>query len=409
MIQIQNPRSQVQNQCRPPACPRVHRSGYQVIFDFQLAIFCEPDLHTRFATTALTSAAIRKFKFRHSKSPSVAFFRNPKSKIRNPKSLFLPVLASLLLSGLAVQAQSSPKRHKIGYLTGAPLSAVALRTEAFRQGLLDLGYVEGKTIDIEWRSADGNPARGPALAAELARLKVEVIVTDGAGSTRAAKSATTTIPIVMAQDSDPVGNGFVASFARPGGNITGLSRLGPELSGKRMELLKEIVPRLSRMAVFGTSTTPGNDQMLKETELAAEAVAVRLHYLDVLAPEDLDKSFASAAKWRADAVLFLVAGPVALPRRVKVAEVAAKNRLPTMYTRAEIVEAGGLMSYGERITELDRRAAVYVDKILKGAKPADVPVEQPKNLGLVINLAAAKRIGLTIPPHVLARADRVIK
>ena len=291
------------------------------------------------------------------------------------------MLASLLLlSGSVAQAQSSPKRHKIGYLTGAPLSAVALRTEAFRKGLLDLGYVEGKTIDIEWRSADGNPARGPALAAELARLKVEVIVTDGAGSTRAAKSATTTIPIVMAQDSDPVGNGFVASFARPGGNITGLSRLGPELSGKRMELLKEIVPRLSRMAVFGTSTTPGNDQMLKETELAAEAVAIRLHYLDVPAPEDFDKSFASAAKRRADAVLFLVAGPVALPRRVKVAEVAAKNRLPTMYTRAEIVEAGGLMSYGERITELDRRAAIYVDKILKGAKPADMPVEQPKNL-----------------------------
>jgi putative ABC transport system substrate-binding protein len=340
----------------------------------------------------------------------LVFSHNPKSKIQNPKSLLLPILAVLLvLTGSVALAQTSPKQHKIGYLTGASLSAVAFRTEAFRAGLRQLGYVEGNNVEIHWRSADGNPERGPALAAELVRLKVDVIVTDGSGSTRAAKKATSTIPIVMAQDSDPVGNGFVANLARPGGNITGLSRLGPELSGKRMELLKEIVPRLSRMAILGTSTSSGNDQMLQETELAAGAVRVTLRYFDVLGPEAFETAFPAAAKWRADAILFLVAGPVALPHRAKVAELAAKSRLPTMYTRAEVVEAGGLMSYGERITDLDRRAAVYVDKILKGAKPADMPVEQPKNLGMVINLAAAKQIGLTIPPNVLARADRVIK
>jgi putative ABC transport system substrate-binding protein len=203
-------------------------------------------------------------------------FRNPKSKIANPKSIRLVLAFALLLCASVAQAQSSPKQHKIGYLTGASLSAVAFRTEAFRAGLRQLGYIEGNNVEIHWRSADGNPEQGPALAAELVRLKVDVIVTDGSGSTRAAKKATSTIPIVMSQDSDPIGNGFVASLARPGGNITGLSRLGPELSGKRMELLKEIVPRLSRMAIFGTSTTPGNDQMFQETELAAGAVRVTL-------------------------------------------------------------------------------------------------------------------------------------
>ena len=218
-------------------------------------------------------------------------------------------LCSLRFASSA-EAQQPTKVPRIGYLTAASLSAISARTEAFRQGLRELGYVEGKNIVIEWRYAEGKLDRLPALAAELVRLKVDVIVTAGPTATRAAKEATTTIPIVMAQDSDPVGNGFVASLARPGGNITGLSTLAPELSGKRLELLKEIVPRLSRVAVFGTSTNPGNAQMLKEMELAAGAFGVKLQYLDVLGPKDIETAFRAASKGRADAVLMLVAGPV---------------------------------------------------------------------------------------------------
>jgi putative ABC transport system substrate-binding protein len=216
-----------------------------------------------------------------------------------------------------------------------------------------------------------------------------------------------TIPIVMAQDSDPVGNGFVASLARPGGNITGLATLASELSGKRLELLKEIVPKLSRVAVFGTSTNPANEQALRETELAAGAFGVQLQSLDVRDPKDIETAFRAASKGRAEAVLML-AGPVFSSQR-KIADLALKSRLPAIYFRSEFVEAGGLMSYGASVTDLDRRAATYVDKILKGAKPADLPVEQPKKFELLINLKAAKRIGLTIPPHVLARADKVIR
>ena len=209
----------------------------------------------------------------------------------------------------------------------------------------------------------------------------------------------------MAQDTDPVGNGFVASLARPGGNITGLSTLAPELSGKRLELLKEIVPKLSRVAVLGTSTNPGNAQALKETELAAGAFGVKLQYLDVLDPKDIETAFRAASKGRADAVLVL-ASPVAHFSANTVADLAVKSRLPAIYHEAEYVEAGGLMTYGVNITDLYRRAATYVDKILKGAKPADLPVEQPTKFEFVINLKAAKQIGLTIPPNVLARADQ---
>ena len=219
--------------------------------------------------------------------------------------------------------------------------------------------------------------RLPALAAELVRLKVDVIVTAGPTPTRAAKEATSTIPIVMTQDPDPVGTGFVASLARPGGNITGLSTLAPELSGKRLELLKEIVPKLSRVAVFGTSTDPGNAQMLREVELAAKAFGVKLQYLDVLDPKDIETAFRAASKGRAEAVLVMVAGAVANSHRTQIVELAVKSRLPVIYNGREYVEAGGLMSYGVNITDLDRRAATYVDKILKGAKPADLPVEQP--------------------------------
>jgi putative tryptophan/tyrosine transport system substrate-binding protein len=307
------------------------------------------------------------------------------------------------------QAQQPAKVPRIGYFQAPPLSAVAARTEAFRQGLRDLGYVEGKNIVIEYRSAEGKSERVPALAAELVHLKVDVIVTGGSVLTRAAKKATVTIPIVMTQDIDPVSNGFVASLARPGGNITGLSTLAPEISGKRLELLKEIIPRLSHVAVLGTSTQPGNAQQLKETELTAQAFGVKLQYLDVVSPKDIEPAFRESSKGRADAVVMMVAGAVAAAHRTQILELAVKSRLPTMYQQNTYVEAGGLMSYGVNFTDLDRRAATYLDKILKGANPADLPVEQPKKFELIINLKAAKQIGLTIPPNVLARADKVIR
>jgi putative tryptophan/tyrosine transport system substrate-binding protein len=240
------------------------------------------------------------------------------------------------------------------------------------------------------------------------RLKVEVIVTAGPTNTRAVKEVTTTIPIVMAQDSNPVGSGHVATLARPGGNITGLSALRPELTGKQMELLKEIFPRLSRVAVLGTSTNPGNAQVLKETELAAGAMKVQLQYLDVLSTKDIETAFRAATKGRADALLLLQSA-VLLSQRTQIADLAAKNRLPAIYAQAEYTEAGGLMYYGASVPEMFRRAATYVDKILKGAKPTDLPVEQPIKFEFIINLKAAKQIGLTIPPNVLSRADKVIK
>ena len=319
-------------------------------------------------------------------------------------------LTTLILACVCpTEAQQPKKVSRIGYLNAASPSAISARHEAFRQGLRELGYVEGKNIVIEWRSAEEKLDRLPALAAELVRLKVDVIVTAGPLPTRAAKEATTTIPIVMTNEGDPIGTGFVASLARPGGNITGLSTLAPELSGKRLELLKEIVPKLSRVAVLGTSTLPGNAQSLKEVELAAGAFGVRLQYLDVLGPKDIETAFRAAVKGRADAVLMIVAGGVASANRTQILELVVKSRLPAIYNIREYVEAGGLMSYGVNQNDLDRRAATYVDKILKGAKPADLPVEQPRKFEFIINLKAAKQIGLTIPPNVLARADRVIR
>jgi putative ABC transport system substrate-binding protein len=315
----------------------------------------------------------------------------------------------LALCGAAAEAQQPKKVFRIGYLAPGTPSALAARTEAFRQGLRDLGYADGKNIVMEWRYADGKLDRLPALAAELLRLKVEVIVTGGSASTRAAQETTSTIPIVMTQDPDPVGSGFVTSLARPGGNITGLSNLVSDLSGKRLELLKEIVPRISRVAVFGTSTTLGNAQQLRETELASSALGLKTQYLDVLGPKDIETAFRAASRGRADAVLVL-AGSVFNSYRKQIADLAVKSRLPAIYINPTYVEDGGLMSYGASITDLyRRRAATYVDKILKGAKPADLPVEQPTKFELVISLKAAKQIGLTIPPNVLARADKVIR
>ncbi len=305
-------------------------------------------------------------------------------------------------------AQQSKKVPKVGYLAGPSLSSMSARAEAFRQGLRELGYDEGKNIVMEYRYAEGKLDRVPVLAAELVRLKVDVIVTAAATPTRAAKEATVTIPIVMTNDNDPVGNGFVASLARPGGNITGIATLSPELSGKRLELLKEIVPKLSRVAAIGTSTNPGNARSLEETELAAGRFGVRLQYLDVISSNDIESAFLEASKWRAAAVLAL-GGPVLADRRTQFTDLARKGRLPAIYWRSDMVDAGGLMSYGVYSPDLDRRAATYVDKILKGAKPADLPVEQPTKFELVINLKAAKQIGMAIPQSVLARADRVIR
>ena len=321
---------------------------------------------------------------------------------------FSVIAFALVVASAVAHAQQSAKIPRIGYLTNDSLSATSARDKTFRQGLSELGYVEGKNIVIEWRSAEGKLDRVPALAAELVRLKVDVIVTIGSSVSRSAKEATSTIPIVMAQVNDPVGDRLVASLARPGGNITGLSTLAPELSGKRLELLNEIVPKLSRVAVMGTSTIPGNAQQLKETELAAGAFGIKVQYLDVPNPKEVESAFRSANKARAEALLML-GGPVLNSQRTPVVELAVKSRLPTVYWRSDFVEAGGLMSYGTSFTDLWWRAATYVDKILKGRKPADLPVEQATKFELVINLKAAKQIGLTIPPNVVARADKVIR
>jgi putative ABC transport system substrate-binding protein len=323
-----------------------------------------------------------------------------------------PLLLALSFSGalllalcISAEAQQPTKIPRIGYLTAGFISPPT-REEAFRQGLREFGYVEGKNILIEFRWADGKHDRLRGLALELVRLPVNIIVTGGPTATLHAKEATATIPIVMAQDGDPVRNGFVASLARPGGNITGLSSYSAELNGKRLELLKEIVPKLSRVAVLGDSNNPGNSRAVTDAEKAASALGVQTQYLDVRDPKALD-SIRSTRKGRLHALLVL--NFPAGNQDAAISKLALENRLPAVYYNSAVVGRGGLMSYGASIADLDRRAARYVDKILKGAKPADLPVEQPTKFELVINLKTAKQIGLTIPPNVLARADRVIK
>ena len=324
------------------------------------------------------------------------------------KRLLVSLVSTLILaSGYTSEAQQPKKVPRIGFMIGTSPSIIPDRIEGFRRGLRELGYVEGKNVVIEYRVAEGKVERLPNLLAELVRLKVDVIVTGGIVN-HAAKQATTTIPIVIAFDGDPVGNGLVASLARPGGNITGLSALYPELSGKQLELLKETVPRLSRVVVIGELNNPGNSEVLREMELAAKAFGVKLQSLDVRDLKDIETAFRAASKARANAVIVL-AGTIVLVHRAQITTLAIKSRLPAMYPRPEFVEDGGLMTYGPSIADLYRRAATYVDKILKGAKPADLPVEQPMKFEFVINLKTAKQIGLTIPPNVLARADRVIK
>ena len=331
------------------------------------------------------------------------------SGCRAQHSVFVVSLCGVLIALCGSAEAQQPKNvPRIGFLSAVSPSTISARLDAFRQELRELGFVEGKNIVIEWRSAEGKSDRLPGLAAELVRLKVDLVVSGGVATTRAAKQATVTIPVVMASDDDPVGSGFAASLARPGGNITGLSTLSPEISGKQLELLKEIVSKLSRVAIGGDVTRPGIPQALREINVAADALGVQVQYLELREPKDIETAFRAASKEHADAVLVL-GSPVLLSQRRQIADVAAKSRLPAIYPRPEFVEDGGLMSYGVSFTDLFRRAATYVDKILKGAKPADLPIEQPTKFELVINLKTAKQISFTIPPSVLARADRVIR
>jgi ABC-type uncharacterized transport system substrate-binding protein len=314
------------------------------------------------------------------------------------------MLFALCSSAEAQQPQKIPRR---GYLIVASLSSSA-RFETFRQGLRELGYVEGKNIVTEWRSAEGKFERQGELAAQLVRLKVDVIVSSGPTMTRAAKEATATIPIVMAQDTDPVGSGFVASLARPGGNVTGVTNLSPELGGKRLELLKEAVPKLARVAVLSDPALPSSVNEVKEVlPAAARALKLTFQPWEVRSADDFERVFAALNKQRPDG-LYVLSGSLMNANQKRIADFALKNRLPSIGRRG-FVDAGGLMAYGADIADSYRRVATYVDKILKGAKPADLPVEQPKKFEFIINLKVAKQIGLTIPPNVLARADRVIK
>ena len=319
------------------------------------------------------------------------------------KIIVLALYAMLFAPSFPVEAQQAGKVPRIGLLrAGSPPDPMI---EAFRQGLRDLGYVEGKNIVIEYRWAEGKNERLPDLAADLVRLGVDVIVPGGNAATSAAKSATKTIPIVM-QSSDPVGTGLVASLARPGGNITGLSYLVTDLSGKRLELLKETLPKVSRVGLL--SHPAGNPVELQETQDAARTLRVEVKILEVRDPKDFESAFEAGKTARIGAISVL-ASPIFYAHRTRIVNLAAKYRLPASYNQSEFVEVGGLMSYGPPFRDLFRRAAVYVDKLLKGAKPADLPVEQPMKFELIINLKAAKQISLTIPPNVLARADKVIR
>jgi putative ABC transport system substrate-binding protein len=320
------------------------------------------------------------------------------------------LLATIFLATASfAHAQQPTKVSRIGLLHAGTPESPSRRIEALRQDLRELGYVEGKHIIIEYRFAEGKADRLPDLAAELVRLKVEVIVTSGGPASQAAKKATTMIPIVMAGVGDPVRLGLVESLARPGGNITGITDLGPELIGKRLEVLKEAVPRVSRVAFLLNAAAGSRQIMLTEAEAAAQNLGVKLQAIEVQGPNpDFDDAFRAAANERVGAVI-TSPDPFIASHRKQVLELLAKRRLPTMHPTAAWTEAGGLMSYGTDFPDLYRRAATYVDKILKGTKPADLPVQRPTKFEFIINLKTAKQIGLTIPSNVLARADRVIR
>ena len=326
------------------------------------------------------------------------------------KAAVLSILFVMLLLALAViaEAQQTGKVPRIGYLASESPSNDNPRRDAFRQSLRQLGYSEGNNLVIEYRYADGKLNQLPDLAAELVRLRVDVVVTGGGPPTHAAKNATKSIPIVMINVSDPVALGFVSSLARPEENMTGFSSLQNELGGKRLELLKEVVPKLSRVAIIVNRGVPGYGVQIKEVEVAARALGLQLQPLEVRESNDLEKAFSAITSGRAGGLTGLT-NPTFTAFQGRIAELAVKNRIPSVYGHTTFAEAGGLMAYGPIIADLYRRAAIYVDKILKGAKPADLPVEQPKKFEFIINLKTAKQIGLTIPPNVLARADRVIR
>ncbi len=316
----------------------------------------------------------------------------------------------LLIARSVAEAQQAARIPRIGFLAGN-LSAGQHLAAAFRQGLHDLGYDEGRNIVIEYRDAKGETDRLPALAAELAALKVDVIVAAGTQHVLAAKQATTTIPIVFADVADPVARGFVTSLARPGGNITGLSNLNTDLVGKRLELLKQAVPGVKRVAFLwqpGYLPERAEKDVLQRAEVAAQALGVRLQFFEARRQEDFDRAFAEMTRARVDAVI-VWGGVLFIFERRRIAELAARNRLPASYPMSEFVDAGGLISYAPNVADNFRRAAGYVVKILKGAKPADLPVEQSSKLELVINLKTAKALGLTIPPSLLQRADRIVE
>ena len=319
--------------------------------------------------------------------------------------LFVPVVM-LVGCAIIVHAQQPKKVPRIGYTSGGP---GVPNFEPFRQGLRDLGYVEGQNFLIEHRDAKGRLDRMPALVDELVQQNVDVLVANNNVVIRAAQKATNTIPIVIVSSVDPVAAGYVDSLARPGGNVTGLTSLSRDLSAKRVELLKEVLPKISRMAILWDADGPGPKVAFKEYEGAARAFKLQLQSLEVRGPKpDIEGAFQAAKKGRADA-LIVVVNPLINQHQKQVLELATKSRLPSLNEDSRYVDAGGLLSYGTNSADLHRRVAIYVDKILKGAKPADLPVEQPMKFEFIVNLKTAKQIGLTIPPNVLARADKVIK
>jgi putative ABC transport system substrate-binding protein len=323
---------------------------------------------------------------------------------------FLGTLAGgLLAAPLAAEGQQGTRVPRVGYLSPLTASVDASRSEAFRQGLRELGYIEGRNIMVEYRFADGHLDRLPALAGELVGLNVDVIIAAGGGLIgRAVKGATGTIPIVMTNVEDPIASGLVVSLARPGRNVTGLSALIPELSAKRLEIVKEMVSTLSRVAVLWNSAYPEKATEFRQTQAAGKALGIRIQSLEAQSANEIDNALDAATRARVGALLILP-DPLTNTYQARIVKLAAKRRLPTMFTQRPPVGAGGLMSYGASYADLFRRAATYVDKILKGAKPADLPVEQPTKFELVINLRTAKALGLTIPPSLLQRADEVIQ
>jgi putative ABC transport system substrate-binding protein len=321
------------------------------------------------------------------------------------KKIFVFALGAMLLAlSFPAEAQQQGKIPWIGYLAGGGSGP----SPAFIQGLRDLGYVEGKNTAFVFRTAEGRSERYSDLAAELVRLKVDIIVADGTGPSLAAKKVTGTIPIVMTTSTDPVGTGLVASFARPGGNVTGLTTVSGELGGKLLELLKETVPGLNRVAILGRAS-PVNDLFVKETEPSARALGVKLIPVMFRGPEDLEDAFRSATKERANGLMVRPGAGASSVDLKRLVELTVKNRLPAISSHTFWADSGGLMTYGADVNIQYRRAATYVDKILKGTKPADLPVEAPMKFDLVINLKTAKQIGLTVPPNVLVRAQKVIK